>query len=561
MRLVASLCTAALFMSTAAVRAQQDAKIVDDLLESPTFFEMFSEDYSDEANRDLFREGKIRLHPLGVHDIGNFDWKNHERRDKSWWIRLERFEYMNPIFDSDADLDRDLARLWVQNWLDVHETNIHPNLGSRDAMGVGMRAMMLARYIRHLDLNEPDQADLSQRLRVIMRWHQDFLKLPKNFNTDSNHGMWESMGLFETTRVVPDTAVTRLALDRLMTMVSIGVSDKGIEREHSVSYHFYFFMWLSDFTAYLQSLERLRWDDLRKLAAATERMRRATWYMYDHEMQMPQIGDTDDERAYRVVQRPREPNPVLFDEQAGFAIYKDPDRGKHKRFVVFCIQNEKNASKMRYHLHNDMMAVYYNYDGEVILGDGGRYTYSTGKWRTFYMSSKAHNVILPSRMLKLKNTSMWMAQKVSTESNKKEVAFHLQLPDDMVTRTVRIPHKRPELRVRDRLVAKEKHVALWNLGMDVSSFGIGDSKEENGWRVHEFHLRTNRGRRFTMRISVRGGNATDTDYLVYKGSNNPKLGWYSPDYNMSWPTPVIVVNMDVAEGGEMEVMTEISLDG
>jgi hypothetical protein len=373
--------------------------------------------------------------------------------------------------------------------------------------------------------------------------------------------MWESMGLFETTRVVPDTSVTKLALERLLAMVKKGVSDKGLEREHSPDYHFYFYNWLSNFTEYLQSLEQLRWDALPEMVLATKRMADATWYMYDHARRVPQIGDTDDRHLREVPKAPKDSNPVIFDPQAGFAIYKDTGSRKQKRYMVFCIQNEKNPIHMRYHLHNDMMAVYYSYDGEIILGDGGRYTYSRGEWRTFYMSSLAHNVILPARMLKTRNTSKYMAVEVSSESNKSEVAFHLRLPDDMVTRTVRIPHKSPDIRIHDRLNAKEKHVALWNLGMDVVSFGIGGSTEKGGWRVHDFHLRTRRGRDFTMRIRLRGGQQSGEDYHVYKGSDAPKLGWYSPDYNMSWPTPVIVVDMDVpAAGGEMEVMTEILLD-
>lgn len=97
------------------------ARTVDGLIEAPVFFELHSEAYSDPVNLDLFREGKIRLAPLGIHRIENFDWRTHERTDQSWWIRMERFDYMCPILDSRSDLDRVLAKSWIQGWLLLFE--------------------------------------------------------------------------------------------------------------------------------------------------------------------------------------------------------------------------------------------------------------------------------------------------------------------------------------------------------------------------------------------------------------------------------------------------------
>lgn len=554
MRLLQHACVTLVILGCVARAAAQE-RIVDELAESPVFFELYSKAYSDPANVDLFREGKIRLHPLGVHIIENFDWRTHTRKDQSWWIRMERFEYMCPIFDSKADLDRAMAKAWVVNWLNIHEQNKQPNQGARDAMGIGMRAMMLARYIRYLEFEEPEERDLIARLRKMMEWHQSFLAQPSHFNTTSNHGLWESMGLFETTRVVPDSAMTMTALKRLMQIVQIGVSGRGLEKEHAVAYHFYFSRWLWQYSEYLQSLDRLRWNDLPALAAAAKRMRDATWYMYDHAGRMPQIGDTDDATVKKVRERRRGADPVMFDPESGYAIYKDPDDTRNHRYVFFCIQNEKNRLPMPHHVHNDMMAVYYSYDGEVILGDGGRYSYSSSVMRRFFQSSSAHNVIMSARFLAISNSSTSLAREVWCEYRKDEVTFGLGFPNMMIKRSVEIPRKKAVVRVRDSLDVGEKHVALWNLGMDVSSFGIGEVTVTDGRRVHTFHLGTRRGQHFIMKLSVSGENRDPNEIEIIKGSEKPLLGWQSPDYNMSWPVPVICVNVD--PNGPIEILTEI----
>lgn len=528
---------------------------VDDVTESPVFFEMHSDFHSDPANLNLFREGKIRLYPLGVFNIEGFNWRTHERRDQSFWIRMERGEYMCPILDSDTELDRDLVRAWYTGWLDAHEGNMHPNVGTRDAMGVGMRAMMLTRYIRHLELEEPEQQELIDRLRAVIPWHQEYLRNPRNFNTTSNHGMWESMGLFESTRVVPDSALTILGLQRLLTMSRTGVSKEGLEKEHSIGYHYYFYNWLSQFTSYLESLKHLGWSQLPELLATERRMRDATWYMYDHRQRMAQIGDTDNWKwkSKLIPRPPDDPDPAIFDAEAGLAIYKE--RGKHRRYVIFNIQNEAHRPHMAYHLHNDMMAVYYSDDGEVLLGDGGRFSYSNSQNRRFFLSSSAHNVIMPYQLMVAKPPSGLLAKKVWEQRDDGDITFNLEFAGGTVTRSVEIPRRDHIVRVRDNLNVQGHHVILWNLGMDVAGFGIGDTTEEDGGRSHRFLITTRYRREFDMTVRVTGVNNAVNEVDVLKGSDNPMLGWYAPDYNQKWPVPVVVVNIDAP--GAVEVVTEI----
>lgn len=509
----------------------------------PVYYEMFARLWSDSLNGELLHHGMVNLKPLGVFNIADFNWRTHERKDLSFWIRMERNDYLVPLLDRWEERDRYFVDNWIRRWLDVHEADPKPNKGNRDAMGIGQRGMVLTWYLKRLMLERPQEKELIERLENVLAWHEEFLEAPEQFDNNSNHGMWEAMGLFETTRVVPDSQATQLALRRLKTIVDLSVSAQGFHKEHAPAYHFFFHKWLRSFTTYLESLD-LGWAGLDTLMLHERKMRRGAYYLQDHYGNVAQIGDTDaavmsDAQA---AENRDDVKEAIFDSEAGYAIFKDRASAQSRRHIIYSVQNDKDPLTMRYHCHNDAMAVFYRDDGEVILGDAGRYTYDKTGVRSFVVSSRAHNTIVPSERMYQK-LSVTFADRAWMRRENGQVVFGAR--DAAVKREVFVPIDGRGVVVADTIRAPGTFTILWNLGRDVER--IEPIERGAAWRLH-----TKRNRLFSLEIRVEG--ATPAVEIV-RGQKKPLLGWTSPAYNVLLPTSVIVVEIDVV--AEARIRTEV----
>ncbi len=529
---------------------------------SPVFFERFYANYADAENASLLRDGRVRLTPLGTESVEGFDWITHRRQDKSWWQRIENFIYLLPTIMSEDPVDRQLARDWLFRWYHVHQANAKPNEGAWDGMTAGMRVMVFVFCLRLEEARPVPDAGLVDALRTAIERHQTFLAKRENFEPNSNHGMWQSMALFETTRVLPDPALTRLALDRLLQLVTTSVSKGGVHKEHSTSYHFHFLQWLSEYVEYLGALNGLGWDGMDALDSMERNMQRCSPFLYDHRLNIPQIGDTDSQQLGEdlVSRWPLQVDEVLFDKESGYAIYKDLPASRWKRYVVFSIQNREYEPQLPHHWHNDMLAVYFSHDGEVILGDQGRYSYVREPIRGYLMSAAAHNTIVPVSVIVPQQPGIYLAENVSLLREKKRVTFEARLKNDWITRTVVVPADKPSIRVDDVIAVRDRFLLLWHIGADVVEVEATRSKNKRNRRYYEWRLSTRRGQRFTIQIQVEGENLhLGDEAAVVEGEKNPLLGWYSPAYKVFEPSPVI--KLYLVPKDRIRVTTTVHKDG
>jgi len=542
--------------------AQDVRSIPPDYKSAPVFFEQFPDATIGNAdNATLLHEGKVHLYPLGTMDIVGFDWQRHKRGDLSFWVRMERSDYLLPMLASWDERDREFLEGWVTGWLDTHEPDLQmwegratPNIGCDDAMAVGKRVMVFTWYLRLLVKSDPGARKLIKRLEDQIGRDQEFLKDPEEFNSNSNHGMWEAMGLFESTRVRPDAEVTRIALERLELMMTHSVSDQGLHLEHSPSYHFYFAQWFRDFVAYLAPMD-LDWPPLDELAASVRRMIRGSYYLIDHQGMMPQVGDTDNMPVDKDFITGEPMHPLVFDVSAGYAVFKDPVGAPHRRYLVFCIQNKIEPPEMRAHYHNDVTSVYYSDDGEVILGDAGRYSYDPTDRRVYVRSNSAHNRLVRSHQLSLKIYTPALADDVWEDRDGEAVVFGAHLESMGLRRQVTIPSD-PQIMVDDRIDVTGTYVLLWHLGPTVGSIDVLEYTNEGAHVVAVWRLQTYGGKEYELHIEMTGeGEGATGDVDIVEGQKNPMLGWHSPAYRVINPVKTIRVDIDVRQ--ETRVVTRL----
>ena len=526
-------------------------------LDKPVFFELVSHEHADPANLELLPSGSVRLAPIGTEAVADFDWVEHTRTDKSWWQRMEGWTYMLPFLDAEDSAAYDFTRQWFMSWYAAHKDDFEPNTGADDAMSVGLRALVFVRLLKIAEQQDPPDEALAKKIRATLATHQAFLRDPEHFSDNSNHGMWESLGLFETTRVLPDDATTQLALDRLLQIADLSVSDMGAHREHAAAYHFYFLEWLAQYVAYFESLAPYKPPIVASLASDESKMRSAAYFLYDHELELPQIGDTDAgvivDEAFR---SDGAGNEVFFDVQAGYAIFKEDEESVGKRYVVFSNQNDEFPPPLPYHIHNDALAVYFNAGGEVILGDQGRHSYSRNRIRVYVMSVAAHNTIFPLSEIVPTKPGINRVNKTWVEESSKKVVFGATMASGNIERVVEIPAGGAGIRVKDKISASDTQVMLWNIGPDVATIDEGESKSSGDKRTYRWTLTTNKGQIFELRIEVKGQSfSAAKEVRTVKGHPDPYLGWYSAGFEQWEPSTVIVLEFKPIQ--QMQVMTSV----
>lgn len=567
--------------------AYADDGFFGDYLKSPVFYEMFWENYYDSTNFDLLPQGKIYLDPFGVRDLSGFSWVDPQitkgDRDYSWFLRVENMTYLICFIRSSDPKHRAFLRGWFEEWYEHHKNLQKPNRAAWDLMTAASRAMVLTYYLRQLQLQEhSDSLDapsdgslrLVSHLKDTLFDHQQYLSEPKNFDGNSNHGLWEAMGLFETTRVFPGDQIRELALERLSLIVNKSVSETGFHMEHSTAYHFYFLEWLQQYVTYLTSLKDFSWEALQELDARRRMMLEASYFLQDHDGDMPVIGDTDEGKVpeqFRF-ETTSDEDGLRFDEAAGYAIYKDHRESELKRYVIFNIQSKQ--PDLPYHYHNDVLAVYYNCGGEVILGDQGRYEYGYSPERWYFVSSAAHNTAVPVSVI-AKNPAnnddrlasarfrYIYAKNFGCNADGQSFSFKAALSFNKwkIVRRVVIPKEQPVIEVEDALTGEVPAVILWNIGSDVERIDGIDTSANTASADNRFEwvLVTAKGRRYSMSVSgdERLGEGEFT-VEIYKGCEDPFLGWYSPAYLVKEPITVIAIRVMPAKRRPVKVITRLT---
>jgi hypothetical protein len=489
-------------------------------------------------------QGKVQLSPFGIEHVARFDWKKHARKDRSWWLRMERFEYMLPLIESSDPDHQKTAAAWFLRWYGSHSGLRSPNDNAWEGMVAGIRVAVFVRYLKQLE-QTADPLNLAEKLREVIREHQEFLASRSNFEANSNHGMWNGLGLLETTRVFANDEYAETALQRIVELTEKSVSKQGLHREHSPFYHFYFLRILEDYTRYLQSLNNWTWSGTDGLVTTRDRMRKASYYMVDHRNGLPTIGDSEgviDEWAKAIIKRPTR-GSSLFDSMAGFAVFKDDEASDRRRYVVFNNQNANQQTSLAFHFHRDAMAVYYSDDGEVILSDGGRYSYTPSAMRKFFVSPAAHNTLFPESHLREDVLAPLFANRAWLERGDDSVTFGAAMYGRKVSREIEIPEKGDFFTVTDRVFGDWPFVALWNIGPDVAA-AERITTEGQGSSTFKWILTTKRGRRFALTVTTSGNSVPDGEIVRrFKGSQDPLLGWYATGYESVVKSDVLLFNL------------------
>ena len=533
-----------------------------DLFDAPVYYELNRARFIQDGDLELLRSGKVRVQHYAPVDVSEFAWRKEAHAEYSWWMQMEELRFLLPLLSSRRGSDRALAKQWLARWYDVHvSAGLSPLLWG-EPMTFAYRAMVFVYYLKTEEQRAEPDVEVVARLRECIRIHQDHLVRPENFDGDNNHGMIDGLGLLETTRVIPNASARALAFERIARMVAISVSDAGVELEHAALYHFIFLRWLDEIVEYARALPDTPADFIGRMTVVADAMHDAAYFLQDHRGWIAPIGDTDSVSVdvySRDLRKAHAPNRArtLYDPRSGYAIYKGNKRRGDARYLVFRLP-ERIA--MTAHAHGDALALFLDYDGEVVLGDAGRYSYTPGEIRSYFKSPAAHNTVLLPAPQFMSAPSLPVAIDVHDLSSPDTTLWTAarELGRLQATRVVRIAAGRREVVIDDILfdsapdttTVQARVTIQWHLGKDVRRVEETQAGQNGVW---EWKLTTRRGEHVRVQMEVRGDAASlRPEVSVVRGEEQPLLGWYSPRQYVKRGVPLIRLTLGARGGAHVE---------
>lgn len=521
--------------------------------------------------RDALQHGMLALDPNPTMTLRPYQWEALPTEDRNFRFRYQSLQFLLGLMETGDDRDWQEAIRWIRTWSRAHEARD----GGQDPMawyphGAAIRTLVLATIYREgvrrgLAASGSDLALIESNLRRHVR----FLADASHFE-ETNHGLTESIALIDAQRMlewrsyarrgpsIPKRAerIIRLGINRFLHVVRRGVSTQGVHMEGAPAYHVYF---LGTTASYLQYLLRVlpaaQTGSLQDLPALLACLYENAWYLSDLRGDLPPIGDTEVSSA-RTSLRPfrrslreltsRRRAPVLYDEEAGFAIFKEVPARRRGRYAVFRIQDRLPLS----HVHNDALSLFFQDGGVDVFGDSGKYSYNHDDPVRRYLTSRfAHNSAEPHNLeigdyvvaldRKRLETDVGPAFTASTWVASQRFAHR---------RTVVFPEKGPErIRVRDEMEGPEGYLLKWHLGAALCLQRVATASPR-------------RGAQFTsMEHGIVVEIWADHDVLCRFGrarAGEP-LGWRSAHWGEKVRCPVLLVRPRKAEARSFCVETVV----
>ncbi len=524
-----------------------------DLLQSQVFFERFLDRYAQSDDLPLLRAGKVRVNHYDPVDVSKFDW-TRGTADYTWFMQMQEMRFLLPLIASQRGGDRAIARSWLERWNRAYAGADVPAHKWGEPRTFAYRSMVFVYYLK-VERARPDgDADVVALLTELLAAHQKFLK-DEVFEGRNNLALIEALGLLETTRVHADAASRQLAFERIELMMRKLVSPLGTELENSPAYHFIVLKWLEEIREYVHDLPGAPHDFVSEVDSVASGMRAAGYFLCDHAGRLAQIGDTDSMvvAADSAAAAPSDTASHFWDRIAGYAVFKGV--GRDRRYVVMRIPLP--GVRWREHLHSDALGLWYSDDGEVILGDGGRYTYALGPERDYFVSAAAHNTVLP-RFAAQERVPSHFYRPVSSarnESNGHRARWWGVIAEvnQRIAREVTIADGSivvvDSIQARDKRTENAQATVLWNFGGDVDRVALAASNDAGTWSAD---VVTRRGRHVRVTLKARDSSGTQPRVRVIHGEESPLLAWYAPRWGARRPVWGIEVVIDTRPTAVLE---------
>ncbi|WP_158238357.1 MULTISPECIES: alginate lyase family protein [Luteimonas] len=458
------------------------------------------------------------------------DWNADPLHDRNWRFQLHAWRMLGPVWEKFYDQDwgrlREEVLPWIEDWYRFHIVEDNASEFAWYDMAVGIRCQHLALILHLHDTRRmPLGHDHLKMVEHLCRLHHDKLRVA-GFIARNNHGIFQVHGL----RLLGVAWAHRegfageaaYSSKMMLALLRTQFDSHGIHVENSPDYH----------GLILKQFARIRpalFPAIASHITRTVRLAREAlpWFTLPDGRMVP-LGDS--EGLGTALGAAAKADLVIGEVGAGATLVRDMSASG---YVV--VRSEpgtadetasmlvaKGVGRSRTHAHADDLSFFLYEGGKPLLVDPGKYSYGQDKWRHYFTSDRAHNVVglkgvaMGPQHLQEARGDFSVAQepdgvlRIEGEVGRRDFFVH--------ARSIRYAPGR-FVEVDDRIQAREDDapIVYWHLSphLDAERFNGGVAVYDNGRIVARLRVDD-------PRVKAR---------LVH-GQEKPVIqGWVSPRYN------------------------------
>jgi hypothetical protein len=464
------------------------------------------------------------------------DWSANRCSDNNWQFRLHAWYMLRPhitLYSRTKNVSYLLKMLpIIVDWAQYHEKS-EESYSWRD-MTAGRRAEILALLISAAVNNQcPIPKTTVKVLLGLRNLHAEFLS-DKNKLAKNNHGYIQLHGLMALVHAVSDdfsVSYVDYILCSITNLLTNNFTPEGIHKEHSPGYHFIVTNWI-------RIMLKTGWyDGVAEALNIVDKAERASDHLTTADGRIVSVGDTN--YSTRSTQKLSHDFISLRALDSGFVSIKG---GSSFLFV-------SGSYHSTAHKHADDLSVVWQEDHDILI-DPGKFTYNSGRWRSYFRSARAHNTIEVDGSSELPPQTYGSAIEVAEKFGSVFAVRGRVIP------TIGVRHCRniiylPSywLLIVDHLRSEDDHVyRQW--------FHFAPNS-----KVTKSHISIDE-----RILKITHSSTESTKFFTATGTEKPRIvGWFSDAYNKKQPSPqacftakgrnvVMVTAFSFAEAPEFRIL-------
>ena len=446
--------------------------------------------------------------------------------DRNWLFNYHSMRWVLPLLKAGAATGQsaylDRAAFLLRDWLSTNPRSAPANPMAWNDHATAWRASVLACAVNELGTPAWLMSGLTSHGRALAD--------PKFYVGHGNHALNQDIGLLDIACRIGNGPWKTLAAKRLAALVVESVDTQGVTNEQSVGYQLYNYLNYERGRRHLTNCGA----SVPAAFARVELMPDFLAYGTAPDGIYEQIGDTGLEDARSIpgttaefaatggTSGPR-PTATIRRYKAGF-LFARSGWGDSRPFDQETFWTLRFGPGLFAHGHADGGSLTLAANGRRLLVDSGKFSYTAGAWRTWFVGRTAHNVVSVDGL-------KYVASRATTIGTKTAPGFLLAVTSNAgyagVTAKRRVLWSRAAdyLVVQDVLTAKTTRTfrQAWHLGP-------GSAPALKGSRLDTHQTGSN------LAILQLAGHPANR---IVSGRTKPIQGWVSYTYGTKRAAPVL----------------------
>ncbi|WP_416729814.1 alginate lyase family protein [Fictibacillus sp. JL2B1089] len=341
---------------------------------------------------------------------GHLTWKENPYNDSTWcfyYHSLDMVGYLMNAYEmnpSESYLEK--AQWYINSWMTANSSpEKQASKYAWDDHSTANRVVNIIYFWNFYKDSGIHNKNFEVKLMKLLEKHGDYLANDKHYSKGNNHGIFQDRSLIELALLFPDLKNSSYwytkGMNRLLIHVKNDVTQSGVHKEHSPSYHVIvlnMFKGIDQFIGQFGKNEKVLKQQLIKMEDYIA-------YLAKPDGTLPILGDSSPDSVFQLNQNtitsPQlmyvlskgikgvTPNQDAIYPDAGVSIFRKGWDVKNPLYFLFTAAYHSNV-----HKHADDLSFLLSYGKTDFFVDSGKYNYNEkDKYRQYFRSSLAHNTI------------------------------------------------------------------------------------------------------------------------------------------------------------------------